>query len=131
MFENAITNPGDPNRYASLGTLNTGKSRINGLELGLAGAIAVALLVATWASRMASLLARASARSFTLLQIAAGVGMLPLALHSAFDFALRMPGNALWFAVLFGVLLHPGVPEVAREGSAGARRTAEGPGGAP
>lgn len=37
VFENAITNPGDPNRYASLGTLNTGKSRINGLELGLAG----------------------------------------------------------------------------------------------
>lgn len=101
------------------------------LELGLAGAIAVALLVAAWASRMASLLARASARSFTLLQIAAGVGMLPLALHSAFDFALRMPGNALWFAVLFGVLLHPGVPEVAREGSAGTWRPAEGAGGAP
>mgnify|MGYP001296046906 CR=1 FL=1 len=37
VFETAITNPGDPNRYANLGTLNTGASRINGLELGLAG----------------------------------------------------------------------------------------------
>ncbi|HMM78241.1 MAG TPA: TonB-dependent receptor [Gammaproteobacteria bacterium] len=37
VFETAITNPGDPNRYDNLGTLNTGKSRINGLELGLAG----------------------------------------------------------------------------------------------
>jgi len=37
VFETAITNPGDPNRYDNLGTLNTGQSRINGLELGLAG----------------------------------------------------------------------------------------------
>ncbi len=37
VFENAITNPGDPNRFANLGTLNTGESRINGVELGLAG----------------------------------------------------------------------------------------------
>ncbi|MGE0337938.1 MAG: TonB-dependent receptor [Gammaproteobacteria bacterium] len=37
VFETAITNPGDPNRFDNLGTLNTGESRINGLELGLAG----------------------------------------------------------------------------------------------
>ena len=37
VFETAITNPGDPNRYDNLGTLNTGSSRINGVEFGLAG----------------------------------------------------------------------------------------------
>lgn len=85
------------------------------MELGLAGAVAAALLLAGYAARMAELLRHGSARSFTLLQLAAGVGMLPLVLHSLFDFALRMPGNAVWFAVLAGVLLHPGVPGAARE----------------
>lgn len=84
------------------------------LELGIAGALVAALLVAAWISGMASLLRRSSGRSFTLLQLAAGVGMLPLALHSVFDFSLHMPGNAVWFAALFGVLLHPGVPEAER-----------------
>ncbi len=37
VFETAITNPGDPNRFDNLGTLNTGRSRINGVEFGLAG----------------------------------------------------------------------------------------------
>ena len=44
-----------------------------------------------------------------MLQIAAGVGLLPLILHSLFDFALHMPANAMWFATLAGVMLHPGV----------------------
>jgi len=37
VFESAITNPGDPNRYDNLGTLNTGESRINGFEFGMSG----------------------------------------------------------------------------------------------
>lgn len=37
VFEAAITNPGDPNRYDNLGTLNTGKSETQGIEFGLAG----------------------------------------------------------------------------------------------
>ena len=32
-------------------------------------------------------------------------------LHSLFDFALHMPANAMWFATLAGVMLHPGETE--------------------
>jgi catecholate siderophore receptor len=39
VFETAITNAGDPNRYDNLGTLNTGKSRVRGIEFGLSGNI--------------------------------------------------------------------------------------------
>lgn len=92
------------------------------VELGLPGAVAAVLLVFACASRIAVLLRRGVSRSFTLLQLAAGIGMLPLALHSLFDFSLRMPGNAVWLAALAGVLMHPGVPESSREtASEGAR----------
>lgn len=79
------------------------------MELGLAAPIAIALLLAAYASRIVELLRREGGRSFDLLQIAAAVGMLPMILHSLFDFALHMPANALWFATLAGVMFHPGV----------------------
>ena len=79
------------------------------MEVGLAAPVIVALLLATYAMRMGELLQRDRARSFTVLQIAAGVGLLPMILHSLFDFALHMPANAMWFATLAGVMLHPGV----------------------
>ncbi|MCC7040832.1 MAG: O-antigen ligase family protein [Burkholderiales bacterium] len=82
-------------------------------ELGVPGVLALVLLVLAYAARLASLVAHGSERSFTLLQIAAGVGLLPVMLHSAFDFPLRMPGNAVWFAILAGVLLHPGARDAA------------------
>ncbi len=44
-----------------------------------------------------------------MLQIAAGVGLLPLIVHSLFDFSLHMPANAMWYATLAGVMLHPGI----------------------
>ena len=62
---------------------------------------------------------RGSDRSFTLLQIAAGVGLLPVVLHGTVDFALHMPGNAVWFAALAGVMLHPGAPDRAGGGAGG------------
>jgi O-antigen ligase len=79
------------------------------MEAGLVAPVIVALLLATYVMRMGELLRRDRARSFTVLQIAAGVGMLPMILHSLFDFALHMPANAMWFATLAGVMLHPGV----------------------
>ena len=81
------------------------------VETGLAGAAAIALLLAAYAGRMIELVLRGSDRSFTLLQIAAGVGLLPVVLHGTVDFALHMPGNAVWFAALAGVMLHPGAPD--------------------
>ncbi|MCC6869672.1 MAG: O-antigen ligase family protein [Burkholderiales bacterium] len=93
-------------------------------ELGVPGVLVVALLVTGYVVRMAALVRHGSERSFTLLQIAAGIGLLPVMLHSAFDFPLRMPGNAVWFATLAGVLLHPGLrdPGSARASSAGSAR---------
>jgi hypothetical protein len=50
-----------------------------------------------------------TARSFTLLQLAAALAMVPMMLHSLFDFALHMPANAMWFAALGGVMFHRGI----------------------
>ena len=76
------------------------------MELGLAGGAAVALLLLAYVIRMAQLASRERGRRFTLLQLAAGAGMLPMMLHSLFDFPLHIPANAIWFAVLAGVLFH-------------------------
>ncbi len=76
------------------------------LELGVAGLIVIVLLLFVYARRMQFVLSLPGGRSFTLLQLSAGLGMLPLILHSVFDFALHMPSNAMWFATLAGVLFH-------------------------
>jgi O-antigen ligase len=76
------------------------------MELGVAGLVVIGLLLAAYAMRMRELLRAEGGRSFTLLQIAAGLGMLPMILHSLFDFALHMPANAMWFATLAGVMFH-------------------------
>jgi O-antigen ligase len=78
------------------------------MELGLAAPVIVALLLVAYATRMTQLLRRPDLRSFTLLQIAAGIGLLPMILHSLLDFSLHMPANAMWFATLVGVMFHPG-----------------------
>jgi O-antigen ligase len=76
------------------------------MELGIAAPVVVALLLFAYAARMVELLRVEGGRSFTLLQLAAGVGMLPIIFHSVFDFALHMPANAMWFATLAGVVFH-------------------------
>jgi O-antigen ligase len=82
------------------------------MELGLAAPVIAALALAAYVMRMSELLRRQSARSFIVLQIAAGVALLPMILHSMFDFAIRMPANAMWFAALAGVMFHVGVEDV-------------------
>ena len=79
------------------------------MELGLAAPVIVALFAVAWVKRCGQLLRDEAARSFTLLQLAAALGMLPMMLHSLFDFALHMPANAMWFAALAGVVFHRGM----------------------
>jgi O-antigen ligase len=86
------------------------------MELGLAAPVIVGLLLVVYVTRMTDLLRRERDRSFTVLQIAAGVGLLPMILHSVFDFSLHMPANAMWFATLAGVMLHPGREAKSTEG---------------
>lgn len=81
------------------------------MELGLVAPVVVLLLFAAWLSRLFKLLQTHADRSFTLLQLGAGLGMVPMILHSMFDFALHMPANAMWFAALAGVMFHQGVEE--------------------
>ncbi|MFO1316216.1 MAG: O-antigen ligase family protein [Burkholderiales bacterium] len=82
------------------------------LEVGIAAPLVVALLLVAYGRRMRELLRRRDGRSFTLVQIAAGIALVPSLLHSAFDFSLHMPANAMWFAALAGIMLHPGVSPV-------------------
>jgi O-antigen ligase len=93
------------------------------MELGVAAPVIVALLFAAWLWRLAALLRDHADRSFTLLQLGAGLGMVPMVLHSMFDFALHMPANAMWFATLAGVMLHPGVEGKPAEGIPDEERT--------
>jgi O-antigen ligase len=85
------------------------------MEIGLVAPVIVALLFVAYMLRMSGLLRRERGRSFTLLQIAVGVGLLPMVLHSFFDFALHMPANAMWFATLASVMLHRGVEDTPKE----------------
>ncbi len=78
------------------------------MELGLVAPVAVGLLFFVYATRMIELLRDQRGRSFTLLQLGAGLGLLPMVLHSLFDFAMHMPADAMWFAALAGVMLHGG-----------------------
>ena len=86
------------------------------MELGLAAPVIVLLLFAAWCSRLSALLRAHADRSFTLLQLGAGLAMVPMMLHSMFDFALHMPGNAMWFASLAGMMFHPGADERSQAG---------------
>ena len=86
------------------------------MELGLAAPVIVLLLFAAWCSRLSALLRARADRSFTLLQLGAGLAMVPMMLHSMFDFALHMPGNAMWFASLAGMMFHPGSDERSQAG---------------
>jgi len=76
------------------------------MELGIVAPVIVGLFIAAYVMRMFELLRAEGGRSFTLLQLGAGLGMLPMILHSLFDFALHMPANAMWFATLAGVVFH-------------------------
>src|SRR5262249_4185817 len=79
------------------------------MELGLAAPVVVVLFAIAWAMRCRELLRDETARSFTLLQLAAALALVPMALPSFFDFALQMPANAMWFATLAGVMFHRGM----------------------
>lgn len=81
------------------------------MEIGIAAPLVVLLLLRAYLGRLWRLLRDDDGRGFTLLQLAAGLGMFATMLHSALDFPLHMPGNAMWFALLAGVLFHARAPQ--------------------
>ena len=76
------------------------------MEMGIAGIAICALFLVGYVQRMAQLGSRESSRRFDMLQLAAGAALLPMILHSLFDFPLHIPANAIWYATLAGVLFH-------------------------
>ena len=73
------------------------------LELGVAGIVAVVLLLVAYVMRWRRLLAARLSRSLGFLQVGAGLGMLALIVHAAFDFNFHIPANAVFFSFLAGV----------------------------
>jgi O-antigen ligase len=73
------------------------------LELGVAGIAAVVLLLAAYVMRWRALLGSRLSRSLGYLQVGAGLGMLALIVHAAFDFNFHIPANAIFFSFLAGV----------------------------
>jgi len=73
------------------------------LELGLAGLAAIVLLLAAYVMRWREILRRPPSRGLGSLQVCAGLGMLALIVHAAFDFNFHIPANALYFAFLAGI----------------------------
>jgi len=76
------------------------------LELGVAGVAIVGLLVLSYAMRWVGLARVWRERSLGHLQMAAGLGMLAMAVHGLVDFNFHIPANALYFSFLAGVFFH-------------------------
>jgi O-antigen ligase len=76
------------------------------LELGVAGLAAVALLAIAYLVRWSVVAERRHSRTLGYLQVSAGVALLAMAVHGAFDFNFHIPANALYFAFLAGVFFH-------------------------
>ena len=73
------------------------------LELGVAGIAVIALLGAAYLMRWRAVLRDRSSRRLRFLQVAAGLGMLAMIVHGAFDFNFHIPANAIFFCLLAGV----------------------------
>lgn len=84
------------------------------METGLPGLLVAALALALVAARVVTLVRdRAGAgrwREADRVSVAAGLGLLALALHAWVDFPLHIPANAMLGAFLLGVLLRSAPP---------------------
>ena len=76
------------------------------LELGGAGGAIVGRLVLSYGVRWVGLAGGWRERSLGHLQMAAGLGMLAMAVHGLVDFNFHIPANALYFSFLAGVFFH-------------------------
>ena len=76
------------------------------LELGVAGIAAVALLAIAHLMRWSRLTGRRLSRSLGYLQVSAGLGVLAMAVHGAFDFNFHIPANAIYGSFLAGIFFY-------------------------
>ena len=76
------------------------------LEAGLVGIVLALALLGFYSLQWRRIWRRGRWPSFRLLQAGAGIGLLLLILHSAVDFNLHIPANAIFFAFLAAVFFH-------------------------
>jgi len=69
----------------------------------VAGLAVIVLLAVAYAMRWRSVMRNKRSRRTRFLQIAAGLGMLALAIHGLFDFNFHIPANAIYFSLLAGI----------------------------
>jgi O-antigen ligase len=74
-------------------------------EAGLLALLAIGLAFALFVMRLVTLRREQDKHRVHYLQVGAAIGVLLMALHSLVDFNLRIPANAIVFALLAGVLL--------------------------
>jgi len=61
------------------------------------------LLAAAFAMRWRAVVRDKRSRRTRFLQVAAGLGMLAVAVHGLFDFNFHIPANAIYFSLLAGI----------------------------
>jgi O-antigen ligase len=76
------------------------------LELGLVAPLLLTLCAVVYFWRWRTLLAEKNWSLVRFLQVAAGISVLLMGLHSVVDFNLRIPANAIFFAFLAGLFLN-------------------------
>jgi len=73
------------------------------LELGVAGIAAALLLAIAYLVHWGDIARGRLSRSRGFLQVSAGLALLAMALHGAFDFNFHIPANAIYFSFLAGI----------------------------
>ena len=73
------------------------------LELGVAGIAIIALFAIAYVWRWRGVMRYRGSRRLRFTQVAAGLGMLAMILHGAFDFNFHIPANAIFFSFLAGL----------------------------
>jgi O-antigen ligase len=74
-------------------------------EAGLLALVAIAVAVTMYVARLVMLAREQEKHRVHYLQVGAAIGLFLMALHGLVDFNLRIPANAIVFALLGGVLL--------------------------
>ncbi len=91
-------------------------------ETGILGGLLIALFLWAYFRRWGQVWTTKAWSRFRFLQIASGIGLLLMLLHSLVDFNLHIPANIVFFAFLAGVFFSP-VQDVSKPHRRRKRRT--------
>ncbi len=69
----------------------------------MAGVAIIVLLGIAYLIRWPAVLRQRASRRLRFMQVAAGLGMLAMIVHGAFDFNFHIPANAIFFSFLAGI----------------------------